>query len=74
MPIPPTPNNPKTAVLLMAHSKRYNPKFLRVSITGAQTNVIKVEDLLPLICLIDSTVLRLIFSICSLKTFAFIAI
>ena len=32
------------------------------------------QNLIPLICLIDLIVLSLIFSICSLKTFALIAI
>ena len=58
----------------MAHSKRYKPKFLKVFITGDHNKVINEENLTPLICLIDSMVLRLIFSICSLKTFAFIEI
>ena len=72
--MPPIPNSPSKAVLLIAHSNLYKPKFLNISITGDHNKVIREENFLPFIWLIDSIVFKLIFSICSLKTFAFIAV
>ena len=57
VPIPPIPKSPKITVLLIAHSKRYKPKFLNVSIIGFHTIVNKEENLGAFIWFIDSKLL-----------------
>ena len=53
VPIPPTPNKPIIVELLIAHSNRYNPKFCKISEIGTQIKVIKVENLLDEMAVID---------------------
>ena len=74
VPKPPRPNKPTSVELLNAHSNLYKPKFFRVNNIGSQSNIINDENPLEFICNNASTFLVLILSICSLITFAFIAV